>query len=158
MTDETMSPLRRRMIEDMTIRKLAPKTQRDYVQRIKNFAAFLGRSPDTASFEDVRRYQLHLAASGIGVATLNQTVSTLRFFFRVTLRRHDIVEHTHFIHEARKLPAVLSPKKWRGCSMRHPGSHHRKSVDLLNNLVSAFFLDKASRLCEQKASAVLVIV
>ena len=64
MTDEAMSPLRRRMIEDMTIRKFAPKTQHDYVQRVKNFAAFLGRSPDTASFEDVRRFQLHLAASG----------------------------------------------------------------------------------------------
>src|SRR5690348_18199043 len=78
MTDEAMSPLRRRMIEDMTIRKLAPKTQHDYVQRVKKFAAFLGRSPDTASFEDVRRYQLHQAASGIGVQTINQTVSTLR--------------------------------------------------------------------------------
>ena len=88
MTDEAMSPLRRRMIEDMTIRKFAAKTQHDYVQRVKNFAAFLGRSPDTASFEDVRRYQLHLAASGVGVSTLNQTVSTLRFFFKVTLRRH----------------------------------------------------------------------
>ena len=99
MTDEAMSPLRRRMIEDMTIRKLAPKTQHDYVQRVKNFAAFLGRSPDMASFEDVRRYQLHLATSGVGVPTINQTVSTLRFFFRVTLKRHDIVEHTHFIHE-----------------------------------------------------------
>jgi len=74
MTDEAMSPLRRRMIEDMTIRKLAPKTQRDYVQRINNFAAFLGRSPDTASFDDVRRYQLHLASSGVGVATINQTL------------------------------------------------------------------------------------
>ncbi len=67
MTDEAVSPLRRRMIEDMTIRKLAPKTQHDYVQRSKNFAAFLGRSPDTATFEDVRRYQLHLTASGVGV-------------------------------------------------------------------------------------------
>ena len=69
MTDEAMSPLRRRMIEDMTIRKFAAKTQHDYVQRVKNFAAFLGRSPDTASFEDVRRYQLHLATSGVGVPT-----------------------------------------------------------------------------------------
>src|SRR3954470_15236132 len=69
MTDEATSPLRRRMIEDMTIRKFAPKTQHDYVQRVKNFAVFLGRSPDTASFEDVRRYQLHLASSGVGVAT-----------------------------------------------------------------------------------------
>ena len=111
MTDEAVSPLRRRMIEDMTIRKFAPKTQHDYVQRVKNFAAFLGRSPDTASFEDVRRYQLHLAASGVGVPTLNQTVSTLRFFFKVTLKRHEIVEHTHVIHEPRKLPVVLSPEE-----------------------------------------------
>jgi site-specific recombinase XerD len=111
MTDEAMSPLRRRMIEDMTIRKLAPKTQHDYVQRVKNFAAFLGRSPDTASFEDVRRYQLHLASSGMSVPTLNQAVSTLRFFFRVTLKRYEIVEHTHFIHEPRKLPVVLSPEE-----------------------------------------------
>jgi hypothetical protein len=59
----------------MTIPKFVPKTQQDYVQRIKNFAAFLGRSPDTASFEDVRRYQLHLAESGIGVPTINQTVT-----------------------------------------------------------------------------------
>src|SRR4249919_4273949 len=111
MTDKAISPLRQRMIEDMTIRKLTPKTQHDYVQRVKNFAAFLGRSPDTASFEDVRRYQLHLTTSGVGVPTLNQAVSTLRFFFRVTLKRHDILEHTHFIHEPRKLPVVLSPEE-----------------------------------------------
>ena len=109
MTDEAMSPLRRRMIEDMTIRKLAPKTQHDYVQRVKNFAAFLGRSPDTASFEDVRRYQLHLAASGVGVPTINQTVSTLRFFFRVTLRRHDIVEHTHVHSRAAQAAGGAQP-------------------------------------------------
>ena len=78
MTDQAVSPLRRRMIEDMTIRKFAPKTQHDYLQRVKNFAAFLGRSPDTASAADVRRYQLHLTARGGGVPTLNQTVSTLQ--------------------------------------------------------------------------------
>src|SRR5579862_6492236 len=72
--DKAISPLRRRMIEDMAIRKFAPKTQHDYVQRVKDFAAFLGRSPDTASFEDVRRYQLHLTTSGVGVPTINQTV------------------------------------------------------------------------------------
>ena len=77
MTDEAMSPLRRRMIEDMTIRKFAPKTQHDYVQRVKNFAALIRRLPTT--FEDVRRYQLQLAASGVGVASINQTISTLRF-------------------------------------------------------------------------------
>src|ERR1700716_3470578 len=111
MTNEAMSPLRRRMIEDMTVRKFASKTQRDYVQRVKHFTAFLGRSPDTASFEDVRRYQLHLAASGAGVPTLNQSTATLRFFFRITLKRSDIIERTTFIHEPRKLPVVLSPEE-----------------------------------------------
>ena len=130
MTDEAMSPLRRRMIEDMTIRKFAPKTQHDYVQRVKNFAAFLGRSPDTASFEDVRRYQLHLAASGVGVPTLNQTVSTLRFFFKVTLRRHDIVEHTHFIREPRKLPVVLSPEEVARLLDAAPGLKYQAALSV----------------------------
>ena len=130
MTDEAMSPLRRRMIEDMTIRKLAPKTQHDYVQRVKNFAAFLGRSPDTASFEDVRRYQLHLAASGAGVPTRNQNVATLRFFFRVTLRRHDIVEHTTFIREPRKLPVVLSPQQVARLLNAAPGLKYKAALSV----------------------------
>src|SRR6266403_4804190 len=128
MTDKAISPLRRRMIEDMTIREFAPKTQHDYVQRVKHFAAFLGRSPDTASFEDVRRYQLHLAASGVGVPTLNQTVSTLRFFFRVTLRRHDIVKHTHFIHEPRKLPVVLSVEEVERLLAAAPGLKYKAAL------------------------------
>ena len=130
MTDEAMSPLRRRMIEDMTIRKFAPKTQHDYVQRVKNFAAFLGRSPDTASFEDVRRYQLDLATRGAGVATLNQSVVTLRFFFRVTLRRHDILEHTHFIREPRKLPVVLSPEEVARLLDAAPGLKYKAALSV----------------------------
>jgi hypothetical protein len=110
MTDQAMSPLRRRMIEDMTIRKLAPKTQQGYIRAIKDFAAFLGRSPDTASFEDVRRFQLHLTANGAHIPIVNHTLAALRFFFRITLRRSDIIEHTTFIHEPRKLPVVLSPE------------------------------------------------
>jgi len=130
MTDEAMSPLRRRMIEDMTIRKFAPKTQHDYVQRVKNFTAFLGRSPDTASFEDVRRYQLHLVARGVGVPTLNQTVATLRFFFRVTLKRHAIVEHTTFIHEPRKLPMVLSPEEVARLLNAAPGLKYKAALSV----------------------------
>src|ERR1700739_2941123 len=130
MTDEAMSPLRRRMIEDMTIRKFAPKTQHDYVQGIKNFAAFLGRSPDTASFEDVRRYQLHLVASGVGVPTINQTVSPLRFFFKVTLGRPKIVEHTHAIHEPRKLPVVLSPEEVARLLNAAPGLKYQAALSV----------------------------
>lgn len=130
MTDEAMSPLRRRMIEDMTIRKFAPKTQHDYLQRVKNFAAFLGRSPDTASFEDVRRYQLHLTKSGVGVPTVNQAVSTLRFFFRTTLKRHDILEHTHFIREPRKLPVVLSPEEVARLLDAAPGLKYKAALSV----------------------------
>ena len=130
MTDKAISPLRQRMIEDMTIRKFAPKTQHDYVQRIKNFAGFLGRSPDTATFEDVRRYQLHLVASGVGVPSINQTISTLRFFFRVTLRRHDIVEHTHVIHEPRKLPVVLSVEEVARLLDAAPGLKYKAALSV----------------------------
>jgi integrase/recombinase XerD len=130
MTDEAMSPLRRRMIEDMTIRKFTPKTQHDYVQGIKNFAVFLGRSPDTASFEDVRRYQLHLVARGAGVPTINQTVSTLRFFFKVTLGRPEIVEHTHAIHEPRKLPVVLSVEEVARLLDTAPGLKYKAALSV----------------------------
>jgi integrase/recombinase XerD len=111
MLDAAVSPLRRRRIEDMTIRNLAPKTQHGYIRTIRTFAAFLGRSPDTASFEDVRRFQVHLAASGVGTGALNQAVSALRFLFRITLGRRDITEHTPFVREPRKLPVVLSPEE-----------------------------------------------
>ena len=78
----------------------------------------------------MRRYQLHLTASGVGVPTLNQTVSTLRFFFKVTLRRHDIVEHTHFIHEARKLPVVLSPEEVARLLDPAPGLKYKAALSV----------------------------
>src|SRR5438034_566300 len=128
MTDEAMSPLRRRMIEDMTIRKLAPKTQQGYIRTIKDFAAFPGRSPDTASFEDVRRFQLHLAANGAHIPIVNHTVAALRFLFRITLRRSDIIEHTAFIHEPRKLPVVLSPEEVARLLDAAPGLKYRAAL------------------------------
>ena len=111
MTDEAKSPLRRRMIEDMTIRKFAPKTQHDYVQRVKDFAAFLGRSPDTAESEDVRGFRLRLASNGAGTPKINATVSALRFFFNVTLDRPDLAKHLSFMREPRKVPVVLSSEE-----------------------------------------------
>ncbi|MGH8223120.1 MAG: tyrosine-type recombinase/integrase [Woeseiaceae bacterium] len=111
MTDEAMSPLRRRMIEDMTIRNFGPKTQHDYIRGVKNLTKFLGRSPDTASNEDVRRFQLRLSLDGISAASMNNTVSGLRFFFRVTLGRTDITSHLPFVRQPQKLPIVLSPEE-----------------------------------------------
>jgi len=130
MTDEAMSPLRRRMIEDMTIRKLAPKTQEGYIRTIKNLAAFLGRSPDMASAEDNRRFQLHLAGNGARPPILNHTVSALRFFFRVTLKRHDIIEHTTFIREPRKLPVVLSPGEIARLLNAAPGLKYKAALSV----------------------------
>ncbi|CAL4869974.1 hypothetical protein MMA231_04272 (plasmid) [Asticcacaulis sp. MM231] len=77
MSDETVSPLRRRMIEEMTIRQFSPKVQKDYLRHVKNFAVFLGRSPDKADFEDIRRYQLHLSTSGLGVPSRNIAMTAL---------------------------------------------------------------------------------
>src|ERR1700747_524716 len=109
MTEQAISPLRRRMIEDMTIRKFAQKTQHDYVQRVKEFASYLKRSPDTAKPEDVRGFQLHLTSSGAGVPKINTTISALRFFFRVTLDRPDLSRHLSTIHKPRRAPVILSP-------------------------------------------------
>ena len=130
MTEEAMSPLRRRMIEDMAMRRLAPKTQKDYIQIIKNLTVFLGRSPDTASFEDIRRFQLHVAARGVGAGAINRTVSALRFFFRVTLKRYAIVEYTHFIHEPRKLPVVLSPEEVARLLDAAPGLKYKAALSV----------------------------
>jgi integrase/recombinase XerD len=114
MTEQAISPLRRRMTEDMTIRKFAPKTQHDYVQRVKDFTAFLGRSPDAAQLEDVRRFRLYLTSSGAGTPKINATVSALRFFFNVTLDRPDLAKHLAFMHEPRKVRiAMAAPRTCR---------------------------------------------
>jgi len=111
MSDETVSPLRRRMIEEMTIRQFSPKVQNDYLRHVKNFAVFLGRSPDKADFEDIRRYQLHLSKSGLGVPSRNVAMTALRFFFRATLNRPEVTDRAVFAREARRLPVVLSQEE-----------------------------------------------
>jgi integrase/recombinase XerD len=97
------------MIEDMTVRNFVAKTQADYIRRIRNFAIYLGRSPDTATREDVR--YLQLASSGMGAGTVNGTGSALRFLFDITLDRPDIVRHLPVAREPRKAPVILSPEE-----------------------------------------------
>jgi site-specific recombinase XerD len=111
MTDKAISPLRRRLIEDMAIRRLSPKTQLHYIRHIKRFADFLGRSADKATAKDVRRYQLWLASIGTTAPTANVSATALRFFFRVTLKRHDLAEELVSTREPRRLPVVLSPEE-----------------------------------------------
>ena len=111
MTDERISPLRRRMIEDMSLRHFAEKTQKDYIRAVKTLTIFLGRSPDTATAEDLRLFQLHLTESRVRPPTINFTVTALRFFFTVTLDRADAIKHLTFVAEPRKIPVVLSPEE-----------------------------------------------
>ena len=111
MTDKAISPLRRRLIEDMAIRRLGPKTQYQYLRHVKRFAHFVGRSVDKATTEDVHRYQLWLASIGTTVPTVNVGATALRFFFRVTLKRRDLAEEVVSTREPRRLPVVLSPEE-----------------------------------------------
>jgi site-specific recombinase XerD len=105
----TVSPLRQRMIEDMAGRKLNPQTQRGHIYSCKRFAAWLKRSPDTATPDEVRRFQLHLIESGTSICNRNRIMTGVRFLFRVTLRRHDLAAEVWHLKEPEKLPAVLSP-------------------------------------------------
>jgi len=111
MTDECISLLRQRMIEDMSLRNFGEKTQKDYIRAVKNLTIFLQRSPDTASNEDLRLFQLHLTANRVGASTINGTVTALRFFFTVTLDRTDVIKHLTFVPEPRKIPVILSPEE-----------------------------------------------
>ena len=107
----TVSPLRQRMIEDMAARKLNPHTQRGHIYSCKRFAAWLKRSPDTATPDEVRLFQLHLIESGTSICNRNRIMTGVRFLFRVTLRRHDLAAEVWHIKEPERLPPVLSPEE-----------------------------------------------
>ncbi|MCF3947338.1 tyrosine-type recombinase/integrase [Acidiphilium iwatense] len=103
-----ISPLRQRMLEDMAMRGLRSHTQHDYIRIVKSFATFLGRSPDTATVEDVRRFQVYQRESGMQPQSINNSVSGLRFFFTVALNRPDLSLRLVLVRFPRKLPDVLS--------------------------------------------------
>jgi site-specific recombinase XerD len=130
MTDTPISPLRQRMIEDMTIRKFAPRTQAGYIRSIKSFSTFLGATPAKASFEDIRRYQLHLASSGAGAPTINHSLTALRFLFMVTLRKPDVVMRLPFVRKPRKLPVVLSPEEVERMLEAAPGLKYKAALSV----------------------------
>ncbi len=103
------TPLRQRMIEDMTLRGFQDKTQRGYIRIVSAFAEFLGRSPETATSEDVRAYQLHLSQKGLPTPATNARIAALRFLFTMTLDRPDLSRRLVRVFQPRKLPSVLSP-------------------------------------------------
>ena len=106
MSEKPISPLRQRMIEDMSVRNFVEKTRNDYIRHVRTFTAFLGRSPDTATPEDLRRFQLHQRQTGVRAPSINDSVAALRFFFTVTLGRADMARHLTFVREPRKLPVL----------------------------------------------------
>jgi site-specific recombinase XerD len=107
-TIQSGSPLRQRMIDDMMMRKLSPKTQSQYIRSVKNLTQYLGRSPDMATAEDLRKYQLHLVDQGVSRITLNANLTALKFFFVTTLDRADALTKISTVPVPRKLPVVLS--------------------------------------------------
>ena len=111
MSQKPISPLRRRMIEDMIVRGINEKTQNDYIRHVKNFTIFIGRSPDTATGEDLRAYQLHQREAGVQPPTMNATVSALRLFFTTTCDQPDMARHLRIVKQAQKLPVVLTPEE-----------------------------------------------
>jgi Phage integrase, N-terminal SAM-like domain len=111
MTTGPISPLRQRMIEDMSARKLGRHSQRSHLHSCERFAAFLKRSPETAAADDVRRFQLHLIESGASICNRNRIMTGVKFLLRVTLRRHDLAAEIYHIKEPLKLPLILSPEE-----------------------------------------------
>jgi site-specific recombinase XerD len=128
MTETAISPLRRRMIEDMMMRNFVEKTQNDYIRHIKNFSDFLRRSPATATAEDLRLFQLYLTQSGVRPPTVNSAVSALRFFFSVTVDRPEATKRLTSVAEPRKIPIVLSPEEVASLLEAAPGPQYKAAL------------------------------
>jgi site-specific recombinase XerD len=130
MTDRSISPLRRRMIEDMTVRGFTAATQRGYITAVRTFTVFFGRSPDQATAEDIRSFQLHMRSQGASATSMNAAVSALRFFFGVTLGRGDAQMGLTTVREPRRLPVVLSPQEVARLLDAAPGLKYRAALSL----------------------------
>ena len=113
MSTDTVSPLRQRMMDDMNARKLGAHSQRSHIFSCKRFAAFLKRSPDTATPDDVRRFQLHLAETGMSICNRNRIMTGVKFLFRITLRRPDLAAEIYHLREPQKIPQVMSQDETR---------------------------------------------
>jgi integrase/recombinase XerD len=130
MSDHSISLLRQRMIEDMTARRFKEKVQKDYVRHVRTFTEFLGRSPDKATSEDLRRFQLHMAQQQVGAPTINSAISALRFFFTETLERPDLVRPLRLVNEPRKAPVVLSREEVARLLQAAPGLKYKAALSV----------------------------
>ena len=125
LSDRPVSPLRARMIEDMTVRGFAEKTRQDYVRHVQAFAAFIGRSPATATPGDIRGFQLHQRQSGMQPPSINTAVSALRFLFTVTLNRPELARRLTVVRQPRRLPSVLSVEEVALLLQAAPGPKYK---------------------------------
>jgi len=130
MTDEAISPLRLRMTENMTVRGFTACTQRGYIAAVRDFTVFFGRSPDQATAEDLRRFQLHMRSEGASATTMNAAVSALRFFFGVTLGRGDAEVGMTTVRRPHRLPVILSPEEVARLLDAAPGLKSRAALSL----------------------------
>src|SRR5467141_696654 len=128
MSEKPISPLRRRMIEDMTVRNFVEKTHNDYIRHVRTFTTFLGRAPDTAAPEDLRLFQLHQTQTGVGASGINGSVAALRFFFTVTLDRPEMARHLTFVREPRKIPVILSLEEIARLLEAAPGPKYKAAL------------------------------
>ena len=124
------TPLRARVIADMSARNLGRASQTSHLRACKRFAAWLGRSPETATPDDVKDFQQHLVESGTSICTRNQTMTGVKFLFRVTLRRHDLVEEIFHLKEPVKVPLVLSRNEVKRVLAMAPGLKARVMLSL----------------------------
>ncbi len=123
-----ISPLRRRMIEDMTVRNFVEKTWNGYIRHVRDFTAFLGRPPDSAAAEDLRCFQIHQRGVGVRPPTMNSAVAALRFFFGVILDRPELGRHLTFAREPRRIPLVLSPDEVARLLKAAPGPKYKAAL------------------------------
>jgi len=130
MSAKPISPLRQRLIDDMTARRFSEATRKDYVRHVRTFAAFLGRSPDTATSDDLRRFQLHMAQQQVSPWSINAAIAAQRFFFTVTLERPDLVRPLRLVNEPRKAPVVLSQEEVARLLEAAPGLKYKAALSV----------------------------
>ena len=125
-----MTPLRQRFLDEFARRNYSPRTVEAYLAGLVRFVRFTGRSPDLASPDDLRRFQLHLIAQRVSWSLFNQTACALRFFFTHVLQRPDFVPFIPFGRKSYKLPVVLSPDEVRRLLAAVAGSRNRQLLRL----------------------------
>jgi site-specific recombinase XerD len=130
MAEEAINPLRRRMIEDMTIRNFDQRTQQTYLRSVRSCCRYCDRRPAELTFEDVRQYQLHLTQCGLAPASVNGAMVALRFFFRVTLKRPEALDYIPIVREPQRLPVVLTPDEVASLLEAAPGLKWRTALSV----------------------------